>query len=353
MYPGSSTIWPLSSEEHRALQASNKITIGQSMAAWGVRIAHRALNCVPGWFAYFLADLCSLFLVAGSWLREKRVGRGVHRNLRIVYREELTKSFARRLRLSWARHMLRLLVDFARMPKITQENLEEYVDISDLKHLQAQLTPGEGLLCITGHIGVAELTGHVAALSGMPVTGVFRDSKNQAIADLLNETRASGGQELLTKWGSVWPMKKALDRGEVVGLAADEYTKHKPVFVPFLGTLGSTTSMPAMLQLATGLPMAIVSVHRVGRLRYKFHLWDLFSHELSTNRDADVTAILARMNKALSAAILAYPEQWFWGGRRFRINPPGMVIGADGLPPACEPSMSSTAREKAPQVQAS
>ncbi|MHC5063361.1 MAG: lysophospholipid acyltransferase family protein [Planctomycetota bacterium] len=317
-----------------------------------MKLVHGLLNLLPGRLAYGLADLFSIPLVFGSWYREKRVGRGVHRNLRIVYREQLTDKFARRLRWSWARHMMRLLVDFARMPRLTPENLEEHVDLADLRRLQEQIDPEQGLLCITGHMGVAELTGHVAALDGMPVTGVFRDSKNSAVAAILNQTRASGSQKVLTKWGSVWPMKKALDRGEVVGLAADEYTKHKPVFVPFLGTIASTSSMPAMLQHATGLPMAVVSVHRVGCLRYKFHLWDLFRHEPTEDREADAAKILTRMNAALSASILAYPEQWFWGGRRFRINPPGVEMGSDGLPPAFAPVTLDGPAEMIPQVKA-
>ena len=37
--------------------------------------------------------------------------------------------------------------------------------------------------------------------------------------------------------------------------------------------------------------------------------------------------------RKLSRAILAYPEQWFWGSRRFLTRPPGEAPGPDGLPP--------------------
>ena len=70
-------------------------------------------------------------------------------------------------------------------------------------------------------------------------------------------------------------------------------------------------------------------------MKYRFHLWDIIRHEKTDDRDADVSAILERMNAALSRSILAYPEQWFWGARRYRVRPPDEVMGADGLPPPC------------------
>ena len=90
-----------------------------------------------------------------------------------------------------------------------------------------------------------------------------------------------------------------------------------------------------MLHLASGLPMAVISMHRVARARYRFHVWDVIRHQASGDRQADVHAILSRMNEALSRSIEAYPEQWFWGGRRYRERPAGEVPGPDGLPPAC------------------
>jgi lauroyl/myristoyl acyltransferase len=283
---------------------------------------------LPAPIAFGIADILTVPLVTWSWLREKRVGRGVNRNLRIVYRDKLTPRMARRMRWAWARHMTWLAIDFCRMPNIDRSNLDKFVDTRDLQEVFR--TKGySGLLYVTGHIGVPELLGHVASLSGMSATSVFRPRKNRFVTEQLNRVRSSGGQKLLSKWNSLWPLKKALDRGENLGLAADEYRRHKPAWVPFLGTLASTNPGAAHLHLKTGAPMVVVTVHRLGRLRYRFHVWDV----IEADPNADVESVLLRMNAALSRAILAYPPQWFWSGRRFRNRPPGEVEGADGLPP--------------------
>jgi acyl-CoA thioesterase-1 len=54
-------------------------------------------------------------------------------------------------------------------------------------------------------------------------------------------------------------------------------------------------------------------------------------------RDADLLAITARVNRALSLGIAEAPEQWFWQSRRFRHRPPGETPGPDGLPPLVAP----------------
>jgi len=288
---------------------------------------------LPAVVAFAVADALAVLLVVASWLREKRVGRGVNRNLRIVYREQLTPKAARRLRWAWARHMIWMAVDFCRMPRIQKSNVSQFVDVSEIEALRAECHPGKGAICVTGHIGVPELLGHVTSLCGIECTSVFRTRRNRAVDDQLTWIRASGGQKILSKGGSLWSVKKALDRGEAVGMAVDEYTRDKPVFVPFLGTLAATSAAVARLHLATGSPMVVLSLERLARVRYRFRVWEVIRHAPTGNREADVEAVLRQMNQALSRAILAHPEQWFWGGRRFRNRPPGEVPGADGLPP--------------------
>ena len=291
------------------------------------------LRRLPAVLSFALADAMAVLVVVHSWVREKRVGRGVHRNLRIVYREKLTPKTARHLRWAWARHMTWMVVDFCRMPRIQKSNLSQFVDVSEFELLRAECKPTKGVICVSGHIGVPELLGHVAALCGMECTTVFRARRNRPVHDHLNRVRVCGGQKIVSKSGSLWSVKKALDRGEGVGLAVDEYTRDKPVFVPFLGTLAATNAAAAHLHLATGAPMVVISVQRTARMRYRFHVWEVIRHAKTGNREADVEAVLGQMNQALSRAILACPEQWFWGGRRFRNRPPGEVPGADGLPP--------------------
>jgi KDO2-lipid IV(A) lauroyltransferase len=294
---------------------------------------------MPRLVAYAIADVASLAIVAAALLHERRVaplGRGLFRNQRIVFRDRLTRRRASRLLFAWARHMTYLFVDFCRMPRLRAHDFQRGVDAQAFEELIPLAEQGRGLLCVSGHLGVWELCPHLASLRGYPMTVVVRPTGIAPVDAVLTAIRRSGGTNVLGKWGILLPLKKALERGELVGLLADEDAPERPLFVPFLGTLAATTPSVAFLQRVTGAPIAVASVHRVGRERWRCHVWRVILHDPSLDPERAEREVTAAVNEALSRAILAYPEQWLWGSRRFATRPPGEQPRADGLPPRAE-----------------
>jgi KDO2-lipid IV(A) lauroyltransferase len=275
-------------------------------------------------------------LVAATLLHERRVaplGRGLLRNQRIAFREALTRRESRRLLFAWARHMTHLFVDFCRMPRLTAENLERSVDAEAYRELISLAAEGRGVICVSGHLGVWELCAHVASLLGLPITIAARPTGIAPVDAALTSIRSAGGARVLSKWRVLLRLERALERGEMVGLLADEDAPDRPIFAPFLGTLAATTRSVAFLQHVTGAPIAVASVHRVGRGRWRCHLWRVIRAEPGAPAEAREREVTAAVNEALSRAILAYPEQWLWGSRRFVTRPAGESPGPDGLPP--------------------
>jgi len=261
------------------------------------------------------------------------LGRGIFRNQRIVFRERLGRRAAWRLLFAWARHMTWLFVDFCRMPRLTASTLERHVDARAFRDLIPLAEEGRGLICVSGHLGVWELCPFVSSLLGFPMTVVVRPTGSEPLDDALTRIRRSGGTNVLAKWGILLPLKRALARGETVGLLSDEDARERPLFVPFLGTLAATTPAVAFLQRVTGAPIVVASVHRVGRERFRCHVWRVIRWDPTRDPEQAERAVTAEVSEALSRAILAYPEQWFWGSRRFLTRPPGEQPGPDGLPP--------------------
>jgi KDO2-lipid IV(A) lauroyltransferase len=301
-------------------------------ALWGIAL----IRALPACLAYRLGDVLGLVLAAITLVRDPRVarkGRGVTRNQKIVYREKWTKRLGRRLLLQWARHMAHLVIDACRMPSINRFNLHDHVDLAGLKNVLTLLREGKGVICVGGHIGMFELLGHSASLCDVPVTFVARPLPIPEVDAVVRDIRGRGGVQVLSKWNVLSALKRALKDGRVVGIAADENTRKNGVFQPFLGTLAATTRTPAILQRVTGAPIAVVSIHRTGRERFRWDCWDVIRAERTSDKKADVERVMRRVSDALSRAILAEPAQWFWGSRRYSTRPPGEVPGADGLPP--------------------
>jgi KDO2-lipid IV(A) lauroyltransferase len=308
----------------------------QRLAGLALRGVTGAFQRMPRWLAYGIADVAALPLVAATLLHERRVaplGRGIFRNQRIVFREQLTYGRAWRLLFAWARHMTYLFVDFCRMPRLRPHTLSRHVDAEAFQDLIPLAEQGRGLICVSGHLGVWELCPHVSSLLGFPMTVVVRPTGIQPVDDVLAAIRRSGGSNVLAKWGILLPLKRALERGERVGLLADEDARERPLFVPFLGTQAATTASVAFLQRVTGAPIVVASVHRIGRERWRCHVWRVIHFDPARDPERAEREVTAAVSEALSRAILAHPAQWFWGSRRFLTRPPGEQPGPDGLPP--------------------
>ncbi len=306
------------------------------LAGFALRAVTVAFRWLPRWLAYGIADVASLPLVATTLLHERRVaplGRGLFRNQRIVFRDRLTRRETWRLLFAWARHMTYLFVDFCRMPRLQADAFERRVDARAFRELIPLAEEGRGLICVSGHLGVWELCPHLPSLVGFKMTVVVRPTGIAPVDDVLTAIRRSGGTNVVRKWGILLPLKRALERGEMVGLLTDEDARERPIFVPFLGTLAATTPSVAFLQRVTGAPIVVASVHRTGRERWRCHVWRVIRSEPVHDAEAHEREVTAAVSEALSSAILAYPEQWFWGSRRFLTRPPGEQPGPDGLPP--------------------
>ena len=317
-------------------------TFRQRAAGLGLGLVSRLFRWSPAWLAYGVANALTPLLVWMTKRRERRIaplGRGLVRNQRIACRGSWNPEASRDHLGRWARHMTHSFVDFCRMPRMRRESLERTVDLRDLDQLRALQAEGRGVICASGHLGIWELCGHVTALAGLPTVSVSRPSRNPAVEGVLHGIRTSGGQQILTKWGVLWPLHKALKRGEIIGIAADEDASEHCAFAPFLGTLASTSTTAALLAQRTGSPIAVVSCNRTARGRFRIHVWDVIRVPRTGRSDPNDRAgcaITDRISRALSRAIQTYPEQWLWGSRRFATRPEGESAGADGLPPQHE-----------------
>jgi KDO2-lipid IV(A) lauroyltransferase len=229
--------------------------------------------------------------------------------------------------------MCHLVVDFCRMPRLRADDLERSVETQAFRELIPLIEEGRGVICVSGHLGVFELCPYLPSLVGFPITVAVRPTGVAPIDAVLTRVRSAGGTRVLTKWRILLPLKRALERGEMVGLLADEDASERPVFAPFLGTLAATAPSAAFLQRVTGAPIVVASVNRVGRGRWRCHVWRVIRCQPGGDGERAEREVTVAVNEALSRAILAYPEQWFWGSRRFLTRPAGERPGPDGLPP--------------------
>lgn len=322
-------------------QNPTRPTLRARLTARVLTVAIGTLGRVPAPLAYLLADLCAIPLWI-LWSVQDRAGRrnrGYWRNVRIVYREGGLGPRRPRGHL-WrvARHTTWLGVDCCRLPRITKKTLPDIVDGREWEQLPELLAEGRGLVFVTGHVGVWDVAGYMPTMFDIPITSVFRPSPVPGIDELLSELRTGSGQTVVAKKNVIWTLRRALGRGEAVGILCDSATRYAEHHPPFLGTRAATISTPALLSLAAKAPVVVATAQRKSRFKFTLRVWDIIRPEPSEDRQADVLAILTRINRGLSQAVAEDPEQWLWQSRRFKRRPPGETAGPGGLPPTASDS---------------
>lgn len=309
----------------------------QRLAVGALGALIRLVGALPTWLVYALADVLAVPWWLWWSLRDRRGARssGYWRNCRIVFRPGAPLGAHRPPRhlWRWSRHIAWLAVDFCRMGRITRDNVAEHCDLGDYPRIAAAFAEGKGLIFATGHLGVWDVSGHVAGLLGLPLVSVFRPSPLPALDRLIERLRTGSGQTVVARKNVMRTLLRTLAEQKAVGLLADGGGKHSSVPAPFLGTMARTVASPALLHLATGAPIVVVAVLRTGRMRYRLRVFDVVRDAATGDRERDLLAITARVNRGLGQGIAEAPEQWFWQTRRFRHRPPGEIPGPDGLPP--------------------
>ncbi|MBU8896760.1 lipid A biosynthesis acyltransferase [Corallococcus sp. H22C18031201] len=200
--------------------------------------------------------------------------------------------------------------------------------------LQARAATGKGAMLVTAHFGNWELAGQMLIRWGVPLNALVRPLKG-ALNTRIAENRLTAGAGLIYPRGAIQEIVDAVDRGESAYMLLDQALPAKSaVFVPFFGTLASTTPAMAVAAERTGAPVFVVMGVRPGGPGAKFRLE--VEGPILPPRPGEVadpiTEHTARVTAALERCIRKYPEQWLWLHRRWKVQPPVAAVSPPATP---------------------
>ncbi len=225
--------------------------------------------------------------------------------------------------------MLRYLgwmaAEFARLPKLTKQNIDQVVVLDGLENFLEGQRRGRGVLFLTGHIGAWELSSFAHALYGFPLHYMARPIENAKIDALVNAYRCLSGNQPIFKNDSARVTLKVLKDAGTIGILADQNTMpSEAVFVDFFGKAASTTTGIARLALHTDgavVPGYAIWDEPLGKYRLRFE--PPVELVRTGDPDRDILENTQKFTKVLEAIIRKYPDQWVWVHRRWNTRPDG------------------------------
>jgi KDO2-lipid IV(A) lauroyltransferase len=297
----------------------------------------RTVLMVVNMFPYRMAPRLGSVLGGVVRILDRKHVRIARKNLErtpSVVRPAKIPAFIRRV----YKHMGLGLVEMLMMPRLMMRHeISRLVKLENFGILRDPFAKGRGAIMTIGHLGNWELAGLAVAEAGYPIRSLARPIENPWVDRYLNRFRKSTGQEIISKYGAMGAMIKALKSNAMLVIQVDQDARSSGVLVDFFGRPASTQRSAALLALKYGSPLIPVDIHREGG-RIVAILGDPIDPE-SVKGDPDPVRKLTQLyTTALEGYVRKHPEQWFWvhdrwkSAERLARTPEGRAMGLTAPP---------------------
>ncbi len=232
--------------------------------------------------------------------------------------ESEAKKIVRASFVNLARNMLDILY----MPKLTSENVDEYVEFEHIERLQTAMDEGHGVVVVTGHVGTWEWMSGALAIKGFPVTAIAKMQPNAEYSRALDDLRATVHVEIFTRGTSeLLSAGRALKKGKILGFLADQDGGPGGAFIKFLGKTASTPMGAAVFARKFKSPVVPMFIIRQPNGRHKVIIYETMHYEDSGNTDEDLLNLTIKTTKIIEDVVRKYPTQWLWFQKRWNTPP--------------------------------
>ena len=169
------------------------------------------------------------------------------------------------------------------------------------------------------HMDNWEWLGAALALNGFPLSAVEKPQPNRVYSDFMNELRKGVGQEIFSRGTSeILGCARAMKKGRMLGLIADQDGGYDGIFVPFLGKMASTPNGPAYFARKFKAPIIpIFIVRKPDGYGHTAIVNDPIHYEFTSDTKLDDYNVTLKMTQEVEKIIKQYPDNWLWFQHRW------------------------------------
>ncbi|MFA6599711.1 MAG: lysophospholipid acyltransferase family protein [Candidatus Omnitrophota bacterium] len=287
------------------------------------RAAAAPVFWLPRRWALAFARLAGLAAYAFVWRQKRKV----LAHLNLAYGASKSGAEIRAIGRQVFSHAAQTAVEILQFPKLDERKIDAFVDFASARsYLDAVLSEGKGVICLTAHLGNWELLAGALCTKGIPMTVVGRRIYYEPYQRWIVRIRESVKMRLVDRSEGAREILSCLKRGEVVGLLPDQDVDSLPgIWVDFFGRPAYTMTAPVKLSLKTGAPMVAGFLVREPGDRYRLVFSEAIRPVVETTFEEAVKKYTIRWMRDFEAVIRQYPGQWMWMHDRWKTRPPADV----------------------------
>lgn len=191
------------------------------------------------------------------------------------------------------------------------------VEVVGAEYVDLLRDDGKAGIFFSAHFGNWELASMSATQRDLPLTRIYRPPNNPLADRLIRRARRHITGELLPKGSE--GARRAIEivrGGGHLGMLVDQKMSDG-IPVPFFGREAMTAPALAQIALRFRCPVVPARVERVGGARFLITIYPPLKMPDSGDRQADVKAAMALVNRTIEGWIRERPEQWLWLHRRW------------------------------------
>lgn len=203
-------------------------------------------------------------------------------------------------------------VDLYGKPSLSRKLL---IDSRSHEVLAEARAEARGVVFASAHLGPWERVAASLVDAGVPLVTLAREAYDPRLTRVLVRLRERHGVRAIFRGstGAAARIVRALKKNEVLGAPMDLVSRVPSIDVPFLGVPAATAIGPARIALRTRAAVVVGTYAPDGTIR----IGRVPTADLAADDEGE-RVLLERINRELSARILAAPEQWPWVHDRFR-----------------------------------
>jgi KDO2-lipid IV(A) lauroyltransferase len=244
----------------------------------------------------------------------------VRTNLRMAFPSRTEKEIRELARRFYATLGVTLL-EFFTFYRLGRDRILALTEIENEDVLIRLRDSGLGALLVSGHYGNWELMGAALAARGYPVRFLAKSQSNWRVDREQNALRAKVGLGVIRE-GSAREIVRALRRGDLIGLLADQDAGPGGIFVDFLGRPASVFRGPAYLAWKLRCPIVTGTLRRGEDGIHRVRVEGPIMPDQNWDEESALRILTEAHTRPLERAIRAAPEHYYWLHRRWKTPPP-------------------------------
>ncbi len=244
------------------------------------------------------------------------VARQALANLRRAFPEK-PEAEIQRIHLAMWDNLGRVIGEYPHLGRFRLYEPGSRVEVIGAEHVDRLRDDGKTGIFFSAHIGNWELASLGATQRGLPLARFYRAPNNPIVDTIVRLLRRSVAGELLPKGAEGARRALAVMRkGGHLGMLVDQ-KMNDGIAVPFFGRAAMTAPALAQLALKFACPVVPAKVERLEGARFRLTVYPPLEVAPSGERQANVLALMTRVNALIEDWIRERPEQWLWVHRRW------------------------------------